>query len=268
MKKIIVILVLFIFFIGCEEVIEVELDNSEPQIVIEAVVSDNPQNNRVVITKTTDFYSPGQYENISGAEIIVTENNGTSFNFEETFPGNYTNEILSAKIGSQYQISVNINGKTYTATSSLPQLLVLDSISVKGEKRPFQDELDYEYHAYFQDNPGVEDYARFKLYINGIERGGIFRYDDRLTDGRYIDFWRFFFEPEDDVKPGDTVTIELITIDKNSFEYFDTLRRVLATSTGGPFGSTTPSNPITNWDNGALGYFSVQSINSKSTTIE
>ena len=268
MKKIILVLISFFLFISCEEVIEVELDSAVPQIVIEAVVTQNPENNRVIITRTTDFYKPGEYEEINGAEVVVTELNGESFAFEETFPGIYTNKNLGAKIGIEYQIKVNLDGKSYTATSYLPQPLVLDSISIKGEKRPFQDELDYEYHAYFQDNPGAEDYARFKLYINGIERGGIFRYDDRLTDGRYIDYWRFFFEPEDDIKPGDLVTIELITIDKNSFEYFDTLRRVLATSTGGPFGSTTPSNPITNWNNGALGYFSVQSINSKSAVIE
>ena len=60
MKKIILIMFLSLFFLGCEEIIEVELENSEPQIVIEAVVSDNPQNNRVIITKSTDFYSPGQ----------------------------------------------------------------------------------------------------------------------------------------------------------------------------------------------------------------
>ncbi len=253
---------------GCEDVIEVDLDDAEPQIVIEASVSDNPENNIVKISKSTDFYNPGQYKTLSGAEIIVTENNSESYTFEETLPGNYTNQTLSAKVGSEYQISVQIEGKTYTATSSLPQPLILDSISAIGEKRPFQDELDYEYHAYFQDNPGVEDYARFKLYINGIERGRIFRYDDRLTDGRYIDFWRFFFETEEKFKPGDIVTIEMLTIDKASFEYFDTLRRALATSTGGPFGPTSPSNPTTNWDNGALGYFSVYSIDSKTTVIE
>lgn len=259
---------IYFFIIGCEEVIEVELENSEPQIVIDAVIRENSTENKVTITKTTDFYNPSQFEKISGAEIWVTELNGESFMFNETFPGDYTNQELSAKVGGKYEITVNVEGKTYTASSWLPQPLILDSVSVIGEKRPFQDELDYEYHAYFQDNPGVEDYARFKLYINGTERGGIFRYDDRLTDGRYIDFWRFFFEPRDDIKQGDSVTIELITIDKASFDYFNTLRRVIASSTGGPFGSTTPSNPITNWNNGALGYFSVQSVNSKSAVIE
>ena len=268
MKKILLILFLLTLFIACEEVIDVELDNAEQQIVIEAVVSPDPLNNKVIITKSTDFYNPGEYQRISNAEVTVIENNGESFVFTESSPGSYTNDTLIAKVGSQYSITVNVEGKTYSAISSLPSPLILDSIAVIGEKRPFQDELDYEYHAYFQDNPGVEDYARFRLYINGIEKGGIFRYDDRLTDGRYIDFWRFFFEPDDDIKPGDIVTIEMMTIDKATFEYFDTLRRVLATSTGGPFGPSSPSNPTTNWDNGALGYFSAYNIESKTTAIE
>lgn len=255
-------------FVGCEEIIEVELDDASPQIVIEAEVSQNPEFNKVTITKSTDFFNPGEYEKISDAQIVVTEINGASYTFLEISPGNYTNKNLVAKVGSEYSITVSVEGKTFTATSTLPKPLVLDSMAVIGEKRPFQDELDYEYHVYFQDNPGIGDYARFRLYINGIEKGGIFRYDDRLTDGRYIDFWRFFINPDEKVKPGDVVEIEMLTIDKASFEYFDTLRRALATSTGGPFGPSAPSNPVTNWDNGALGYFSVYSLDSQSVVIK
>lgn len=268
MKKIILIIFLSLIFIGCEEIIDVELDNAESQIVIEATVSDKPENNRVIITKSTDFYQPGQYEKISGAEVVVTELNGESYIFTENSKGEYTNINLVAKIGKEYSINVNYNNTSYSAKSVMKPQLEMDSIAVISEKRPFRDEPFYEYHVYFQDNPEMEDFARFKLYFDGVVKNGIFRYDDRLTDGNYIDFWQFFFEPDDDIKPGVEVTIELLTIDKASFEYLNTLRRVLASSTGGPFGSTSPSNPNTNWNNGALGYFSAFSIDSKSVIIE
>jgi len=231
-------------------------------------ISDKPENNRVIITKSTDFYQPGQYEKISGAEVVVTELNGESYIFTENSKGEYTNINLVAKIGKEYSINVNYNNTSYSAKSVMKPQLEMDSIAVISEKRPFRDEPFYEYHVYFQDNPEMEDFARFKLYFDGVVKNGIFRYDDRLTDGNYIDFWQFFFEPDDDIKPGVEVTIELLTIDKASFEYLNTLRRVLASSTGGPFGSTSPSNPNTNWNNGALGYFSAFSIDSKSVIIE
>ena len=120
---------------------------------------------------------------------------------------------------------------------------------------------------HFQDNPQIKDYARFKVYVNGIQQIGIFTYDDRLTDGNYIDFNRFFFESEDVLEAGDIITIELLTVDQPTFLYFRTLRDALASSRGGPFGSTAPSNPTTNWDNDALGYFSAFFTESKSIIV-
>lgn len=267
MKKFILLLILISTFIGCEEVIQVELDNAEAQLIIEATIA-GPGKNIVSITKSTDFYNPSNYENISGAEIIVNEIDGDSYIFTETSPGLYTNPNLETNIGSLYSITVNYDNETYKANSYLPEPIVVDSIAAIGEKRPFRDELNYEYHVYFQDHPDVEDYARFKIYINGEVKTGIFRYDDRLSDGNYIDYNRIFFEDNKDVKIGDTVKIEIFSIDKATFEYFDSLRKVLATSTGGPFGPSSPSNPITNWDNGALGYFSVYTFDSKTVVIK
>ena len=263
----IITLVALVFFIGCEEVIQVELENSEPQIVIEATISNNPEDNLVIITKSTDFYNPSEYESVSGAEVIVNSENGESYIFNEIESGRFVNLDLIPEIGVNYTISVNTGDEIYTASSRMQEPLIMDSITVIGEKRPFRDELFYEYNVFFQDNPGQEDFARFKIFINDVMQTGIFRYDDRLTDGNYIDFNRFFFEPKEDIVPGDVVTIEMLTIDKLTFEYFDTLRRVIASGRG-PFGSTSPSNPITNWNNGALGYFSAYSMSSKSVVIE
>jgi hypothetical protein len=271
MYKYFILISLFIF-IGCEEIIEVELDNAEPQIVIEAKISDAPENNIVSITKSTDFYNPSQFETISGAEIIVNEKSGNKYIFTEQSPGLYKNDLLTANTGMKYTINVNYNGKSYSATSKLNKKLIIDSIAVIGEKRPFRDNLFYEFHCYFKDNPGIKDYARFKVSINGEYEKNIFVYDDRLTDGNEIDFNRFNIRngnDEEPIKPGDIITMELLTIDEGAFEYFDTLRRVLASAPrGGPGGGTAPANPTTNWNNNALGYFSAFSIDSKTIEIK
>ena len=51
MYRIIFLLVLLSLFTACEEVIEVELDDADPQIVIEGNVSDNVENNLVNLMK-------------------------------------------------------------------------------------------------------------------------------------------------------------------------------------------------------------------------
>ena len=126
-KKILVIISLFILS-ACEEVIEVELDNADPQIVIEANISDDPTNNIVKITMSTDFYNPSEYENVSNAEIIVTAPNGDTFNFAEQTSGNYTNQDLSAEVGSEYHISVKVDETTYKANSTLSTPIIVDSL--------------------------------------------------------------------------------------------------------------------------------------------
>jgi len=53
-------------------------------------------------------------------------------------------------------------------------------------------------------------------------------------------------------------------IDENVFKYFFELRQLLNAN---PFNEATPANPDTNLTNGALGYFSAHTIQSKSLTV-
>jgi Domain of unknown function (DUF4249) len=272
MYRIIFLLVLLSLFTACEEVIDVELDDADPQIVIEAKVSDNSENNIALITLSTDFYEPSEYEKISEAEVIVTEVGGESFIFSEISSGKYSNKNLIASVGSEYLIAINFNDIIYSAKSSLRQQLTIDSLQVTEEEGRFSDNLRYEINCYFQDNPEYEDFARFKVYVNGEKRDGVFTYDDRLSDGNSIEFSRFRIDQDDDedkLKPGDLITIELLTIDEATYEYFNTLSDVIGGSGGGGMMSgSTPANPTTNWDNDALGYFSAYSIDTKSIVIQ
>ena len=58
---------------------------------------------------------------------------------------------------------------------------------------------------------------------------------------------------------GDLVEIELIHFDEASYNYFSTLGDIIGSSRGPNSGSAAPGNPISNWTNGALGYFSAYS---------
>ena len=63
---------------------------------------------------------------------------------------------------------------------------------------------------------------------------------------------------------GDNAKIEMLSIDKSTWRYFTTLRDIASLNPGSP----APSNPISNFDNGALGYFSAWSYDAKSIIIK
>ena len=58
------------------------------------------------------------------------------------------------------------------------------------------------------------------------------------------------------IKKGDTVTVEMRCIDKNIFNYMYALADLSSSQ-------TTPSNPVSNISNGALGYFSAHTSRQK-----
>ena len=75
------------------------------------------------------------------------------------------------------------------------------------------------------------------------------------------------FEEKDSIKVGDEFRVELLNIDRANFDYFNTANDVSASGGGGMgLGSVAPTNPNTNWDNNALGYFGAYTV-SEATTV-
>lgn len=267
MNKLLILFIAFLF-LGCEEIIEVDINSSDPQIIIEAKLSNSIVNNFVKITRSTDFYNPNEYIKISDAEITITDGEGNSYPLQEILPGRYQSVELVSVPQKRYSIEVNHQSDKYVATSYAPPTIFIDSLSYKLEPRPFRDKKFLELHVHFQDEENQADYARFVVYKNKKQIERIFLYDDRLTNGNEIDFFFFNFDEDEEFLPGDEILVELQTIDKEAHTYFRTLRRALARSTGGPFGPAAPANPTTNWDKNALGYFSAFTFDSKSIVIQ
>jgi hypothetical protein len=67
------------------------------------------------------------------------------------------------------------------------------------------------------------------------------------------------------VNPGDTITIDLLSIDKATYDYFHTLSDIL-TSDQSPT-SLAPANPTTNISGSALGYFAAYAVDSKQIVV-
>ena len=88
--------------------------------------------------------------------------------------------------------------------------------------------------------------------------------DDGLFDGGIarLPMFRKTFNSDE------TIEVMLRHFDATSFDYFNSLSDIASSENGGlADGSAAPSNPNTNWDNGALGYFSAFAADTLSIKI-
>ena len=136
-------------------------------------------------------------------------------------------------------------------------------------------------HIHNQDNEDIEEgyvfachftyheiegkYYRIKLIHNGELLQDIFLVPDWYEDGDSIEFdfsSLYIFEKND------TIKAELLSIDKAAYDYFSTLNAVLLTNNEGSLFSSIPDNPLTNFTEGALGYFAAYSVRSRTVVFE
>lgn len=258
--SIVVLLATAVTFSSCEKVIDVKLDETDKKIVIDAILTDQSGGCEVRISQTKNFKDDNSFAGISGAAVSITDASGTVTNLSETTTGVYTAPALSGQSGSTYKLKVDVNGKTYNATSTMPQKVQLDSIYIS--KIDFFGEEETFANVMFNDPVGVKNYYRFVQYVNGVRTKGIFVMDDDLSDGKLFNSTLYFFSEDEDIKlinPGDEVTVEMQGIDAATYKYWFSMDR----SATGSNQSATPSNPVSNIDNGALGYFSAQVVQRK-----
>jgi hypothetical protein len=265
-KMIIVISFLFVFFLtSCEKVIDLDLNEAEKKYVIEAIITDQPSTTKVLITQTKNFDEDNTFPGISGATVTITESGGATTTLTETSQGVYENAALIGVSGKTYSLSVNINGKIFSATCAMPQKVNLDTIYVTDELL-FTDTRKIA-NADFHEPVGRGNNYRFIQYINKNKQEDIIIQNDDYTDGRNVNAKLFFFGDEDDVngiiRSGDTVRVDMLCIDQPMYKYWFSLVR---SSVGGNQ-QATPSNPVTNMQGGALGYFSAHTLQTKEMVV-
>jgi len=258
------LLLIIPFYYCCKKVINVNLNNAAPQIVIQGNVTNTVGPYQVRITQTVNFSADNTFPPVSGAAVKITDvTTGQTDVLTETSPGIYTTVALpQGTPGHTYQLNISALGQTYQASSAMPLPVVLDSVTFQHVKAFSKTKINAVPN--FQDPPGIANYYTFQEYINGKLLARTFSFDDRLSDGKYISR-PLNTSDSAYLNPGDLLVLQMSCVDKNVYNYFNTLQQA-ADANG--FQSATPSNPYTNITNNALGYFSANTVTSKSTTVK
>lgn len=256
MKKLLFISIATIgLFASCQKVIDVDLNSKDPQLVIEGNVTDQPGPYTVQLTKTVNFSESNTFPGVSGATVTIADNVGNTETLNETSPGIYQTSTLQGTPGRTYTLTVVAEGKTYTASSTMPNNVPLDSVWVVDDPAFGK----YLIPVYY-DPAGKGNYYRVVEYVNHERNNGIFIYDDAFNDGLMNGQPLFDFETE--YVTGDTIDLALYCIDKPVYQYYFSLEQTVSGQTG------APANPESNISNKALGYFSVHTVSTKRAVIQ
>jgi hypothetical protein len=253
---------IFVLAIACEKVIDVDLNDAAPAIVIEGNLSNSLNNAVVKISMTSSYFDTLPSEKVSGAIVRVTSDYGDNLILNETENGIYTTNKEWFKEGATYNLFVETNGENYNASSKLNPPVYIDSVKFYYESSPFF-EQGYYVNVYLSDPPGINNYYRLRYSKNGEVQNRIedlILFSDGYVDGNSIEV-TLFNQP---FEQNDTVTLQLISLDAGAYEYLRTFQELVNNNPG----SAAPANPNTNFSNGALGYFSAWSSTVKTAIIK
>ncbi|MEJ5996078.1 DUF4249 domain-containing protein [Pedobacter sp. Du54] len=260
MRKLIIILIA-VLCSSCEKVIDLKLNTTEPKIVIEAIFTDLNVRHSFTISSTSNFDQSNTKIPVTGAKLTLTEENGPTLSFIELTPGTYTTAVRYKGIpGKKYTLSVIADGKTYTATSIMPVAVPIKTLN-QAELTFFKNTRKI-VQINYTDPLGIPNYYYNRVFVNGVKREDFSVDSDRFNDGKEVKNTIFIGEP--DLVKGDVVRVQFLTIDVNVYRYLFSITQI--TGNGGP--PTTPANPNSNFNNGALGFFSASSSTEQTIVIE
>ncbi|MDP4239871.1 MAG: DUF4249 domain-containing protein [Bacteroidota bacterium] len=251
-----------VFFSSCQQVIQLDLDTSVPHLVIQGNVYDQAGPYKVKISKTVNFDAANIYPAVTNATVTISDNAGLSEVLSQDTAGTYITSKLHGKVGRTYILTVNVDGKTYTASSTMPVPAEIDSIYYKNSLFGGSQLIALD----FINPPNKENYYRIIHFINDKQATGFSIFSKNTSQAEKTSYAFMSTNPRDTtttpkLKKGDKVAVWLECIDKGVFEYFRT-----ANSEGGQ--NASPANPVSNISNGALGYFSACSVRKRQIVFQ
>ncbi len=249
---------------GCQKVINVDLNEAAPKIVIEGLVTDRHGSYMLTISKSGSYFNQPVLQTVSGALAVITDNEGFADTLKESGPGIYYTQKLRGTPGRTYNLKVTSEDQTYEGSSTMMSHVNIDSLKVfKSLTQSFdfggnQNDTKYEIHCFFHDPP-EKNFYRIRVFKNDSINTENYRlYDDQYTNGEFTELRVAH------AAVGNTYRVELLSLDKSTYGYFRTLEDLLFTN---PFFGSTPANPNTNLSNGALGYFGAAAISSRTIVV-
>lgn len=266
MKNILSILLCCFLCMSCEEVIDVDLNESEPRLVIDAEILKSIENDssvaRVTLTLTTPFFQD-EPAFVNDAEVTITDDNGIVYPLENTADGLYGFPNFNPQPNTAYTLRVMYNEEVYSATEFLQTVVPLEYVEQDNEGGFLGDEIELK--TFYTDPAGEKNF----YFFEGIgPPGNVYDvFDDEFTDGNLV----FAMYVTEDTVPGDNITFYLNGVNEQFYNYMFLLLQ--QTGGGGPFETqpaTVRGNIIneTHSNKYPLGYFKISEVSVLTYTVQ
>lgn len=263
MNKIIVALFSILLLSNCTQVIDIDLNNSDPKIIVEGSITNEAGTYFVKLSKSVNFDQSNSYPPISNAVVTISDETIID-TLIEIKSGVYQTQRIQGVIGKTYKLNINVNGEVITASSTMPDLVPLDSITfLISEFGRGNNEKIYVPIPHFKDPISSGNSYRFKMTVNDTLDKTFFVDNDDLING--LEYQRPLFSNDRELKLGSTLLVEMQCIDRAIFDYFTSLNSSIG---NGPGGGATPSNPTSNINGNAIGYFSAHTAQRKLVIVK
>jgi hypothetical protein len=263
MKKIGFFIALFaIILVGCDKEITLELDDSQPILVIDGSITDQAGPYFVQLSMSMSVISPTRIIGVNNARVVITDQAGIKDSLQFLSNGLYRTQKIKGIEGGTYNLEVLVNQKKYTATSTMPQKVNLENLRVNTF--PFNGEIRYSVIPVYLDPIMLGNNYRFIQKINDTLDPTFHVFNDNLNNGKVNQRPLRGGDENLKIKPSDSVFVEMQCISNTSYIYYNTLDQQ---SGAGPGGGTAPSNPPSNIEGGALGIFSAHTVQRKAIKI-
>jgi hypothetical protein len=257
LKYFIIPFIPLILLSSCEEVINVDLNSADPAFVVEAKIYKDSVS-LVRLTETTSYFSPDEPGIIEDAMVKISD--GTSSDMlEYTGNGYYRGDSIIGTEEKTYEIEIGHDGTIYKGVSTMPENIELIWVWFgKSEDQSIfnpNGETVFTISCVFLDNPETENYYMIRYLEDGemIEKNYFMLTDKDAVGGTFRNSNDSIFFAESIFYEGGTVDVEVFAIDKPVYDFFLQLNDVLFWKRR--VMPPTPYNPVSNIDNGALGYF-------------
>jgi hypothetical protein len=248
-------------FSSCEDVVDINLDQGESQLTVEAIITNDLSKQTIYLRETIPYFDNINNTPLidSGTVFIVSGSNDT-FEFSSEGNGEYGYQPTVGKnfeVGEDYKLTVQVGGEEYYAETSMTATAQYDSLTYEFREERLQFEEGYyiEMHAIDRPEKGNTYWVRtFRNdtflqeadYINWSYDGGFS--PGEINGEEFIYPVRYFSINvlDDPYKLGENVRVEILSIPVGFYYFLQEMQTQMLNE--GLF-ATPPANVRTNIQN-------------------
>lgn len=222
----------FSLMISCIDPVEIDISTDEGKLVVYGIITNEKVAQSIKLYRSTSFQNPNAYPSVSDAEVYLLDRLDARIEFlEEGDSGTYfAPDDFEVLPGDAFELHViTKEGEHVVSTTetvrSLPPAISVSTVAILSPEEFEVDPLvdNYYVSALIDDEKGINNYYRWKIYVNGELRetaSEMILFDDRISDGilfRYSATNVLF-------KENDVVSLRYYSLTATAYRFFQLLQ--------------------------------------------